>query len=73
MRLVVKQGGRTVNEFRFDNGPIYIGRQEKSQIFLHDRVVSRKHAVIVNADEEGPFLCLMFDGCVCVSHSHFLH
>jgi pSer/pThr/pTyr-binding forkhead associated (FHA) protein len=48
MRLVVKQNGRTVNEFRFTKGPIYIGRQENSQVFLHDGAVSRQHAVIFN-------------------------
>jgi pSer/pThr/pTyr-binding forkhead associated (FHA) protein len=48
MRLVVKQNGRTVNEFRSDKGPIYIGRNENSQVFLHDMAVSRQHAVIFN-------------------------
>jgi pSer/pThr/pTyr-binding forkhead associated (FHA) protein len=51
MRLVVKQNDRTVNEFRFDKGPIYIGRQENSQLFLHDRAVSRQHAVIFNTQD----------------------
>jgi pSer/pThr/pTyr-binding forkhead associated (FHA) protein len=51
MRLVVKQNGRTVNEFRFTKGPIYIGRQENSQVFLHDRAVSRQHAVIFNTQD----------------------
>ena len=51
MRLVVKQNGRTVNEFRFTKGPIYIGRNENSQVFLHDRAVSRQHAVIFNTQD----------------------
>jgi pSer/pThr/pTyr-binding forkhead associated (FHA) protein len=51
MRLVVKQNGRTVNEFRFTKGPIYIGRQENSQVFLHDGAVSRQHAVIFNTQD----------------------
>jgi pSer/pThr/pTyr-binding forkhead associated (FHA) protein len=51
MRLVVKQNGRTVNEFRFTKGPIYIGRQESSQVFLHDGAVSRQHAVIFNTQD----------------------
>jgi pSer/pThr/pTyr-binding forkhead associated (FHA) protein len=51
MRLVVKQNGRTVNEFRFTKGPIYIGRQENSQVFLHDAAVSRQHAVIFNTQD----------------------
>jgi pSer/pThr/pTyr-binding forkhead associated (FHA) protein len=51
VRLVVKQNGRTVNEFRFTKGPIYIGRQESSQVFLHDAAVSRQHAVIFNTQD----------------------
>jgi pSer/pThr/pTyr-binding forkhead associated (FHA) protein len=49
--LVVKQNGRTVNEFRFAKGPIYIGRSESSQICLHDGAVSRQHAVIFNTQD----------------------
>ena len=51
MRLVVKQNGRTVNEFRFTKGPIYIGRNENSQVFLNDRTISRQHAVIFNTQD----------------------
>lgn len=51
MRLVVKQGDRTVNEFRFAKGPIYIGRHANSEIFLPDRVVSRQHAVIFGTQD----------------------
>jgi pSer/pThr/pTyr-binding forkhead associated (FHA) protein len=51
MRLVVKQGERTVNEFHFDKGPIYIGRHTNSQIFLPDKTVSRQHAVIYNTKD----------------------
>jgi pSer/pThr/pTyr-binding forkhead associated (FHA) protein len=46
MRLIVKKGGQTVNDFRFDRGPVYIGRHAHSQIFLPDRAVSRQHAAI---------------------------
>ena len=46
MRLVVKQNGQTINEFRFDRGPVYIGRHAHSQVFLPDRAVSRQHAAI---------------------------
>jgi pSer/pThr/pTyr-binding forkhead associated (FHA) protein len=46
MHVVVKQNGRTVNEFRFVKGPIHIGRHTNSQILLPDRKVSRQHAVI---------------------------
>jgi pSer/pThr/pTyr-binding forkhead associated (FHA) protein len=51
MRLVVKQGERTINEFHFDKGPIYIGRHTNSQILLPDKVVSRQHAVIYNTKD----------------------
>jgi pSer/pThr/pTyr-binding forkhead associated (FHA) protein len=51
MRLVVKQGERTINEFHFDKGPIYIGRHSNSQVFLPDKVVSRQHAVIYNTKD----------------------
>ena len=51
MRLVVKQNGQDVNEFQFDKGPIYIGRQEKNQIHLRDGAVSRQHAVIFSTQD----------------------
>ncbi len=46
MRLVVKKGEQSVEEFRFGEGPIYIGRQPNSQVFLPEGTVSRQHAVI---------------------------
>jgi predicted component of type VI protein secretion system len=46
MRLTVKRGDDLINELRFSRGPIYIGRQIGSQIFLPDRAVSRQHTVI---------------------------
>ena len=51
MRLVVKKGEHTVNEFQFSNGPVYIGRQESSQVFLQDRSVSRQHTVLYNTQD----------------------
>ena len=51
MHLIVKQNSRTVNELRFTNGPIYIGRQANNQVFLSDRAVSKRHAVISTADD----------------------
>ncbi len=51
MRLVVKQGDRTLNELHFDKGPIYIGRHSNSQVFLPDKTVSRQHAVIYNTKD----------------------
>jgi pSer/pThr/pTyr-binding forkhead associated (FHA) protein len=51
MRLIVKKDGQTVNDFRFERGPIYIGRHEHSQVFLPDRMVSRQHAAIYTAQD----------------------
>jgi pSer/pThr/pTyr-binding forkhead associated (FHA) protein len=51
MRLIVKKDGQTVNDFRFERGPIYIGRHEHSQVFLSDRAVSRQHAAIFTAQD----------------------
>lgn len=46
MRLVLRQKDGSSKEFQFTQGPISIGRAADSQIFLPDRAVSRKHAVI---------------------------
>ena len=51
MRLVARQGERTINEFHFDKGPVYIGRHSNSQVFLPDKTVSRQHAVIYNTKD----------------------
>lgn len=53
MRLLVRQNGKRVSEFRFKKGPIYIGRQMGSQIFLPDKAISRQHAVIYNTKDGG--------------------
>ena len=45
MRLFVGLGSSSVNELKFDRGPIYVGRQMGSQVFLPDKAVSRQHAV----------------------------
>ncbi|MHC4551542.1 MAG: FHA domain-containing protein [Planctomycetota bacterium] len=45
MRLFVSLGESSVNELKFDRGPIYLGRQMGSQVFLPDKSVSRQHAV----------------------------
>ena len=45
MRLFVSLGQSSVNELNFDRGPIYVGRQMGSQVFLPDKAVSRQHAV----------------------------
>ncbi|MCF7957330.1 MAG: FHA domain-containing protein [Phycisphaerae bacterium] len=46
MRLLVKRGFSLINDLHFTQGPIYIGRKPKCQVFLPDRAVSRQHAVI---------------------------
>jgi len=51
MRLVVKKGEGSVNEFRFTKGPIYIGRHSNSQIYLPDAGISRQHAVIFSTED----------------------
>jgi hypothetical protein len=52
MKLVVKSAHGPVSEFDFDKGPIYIGRQMGSQVFLPDVSVSRQHAVIFNTTDD---------------------
>jgi FOG: FHA domain len=51
MHLIVKQKDQTINEFRFTEGPVYIGRHVNSQVFLPDRSVSRQHAVIYSTQD----------------------
>ncbi len=51
MRLVVKQGGSTINEFKADKSPVYIGRRSTNQVPLPNAGVSKQHALIsVNDD-----------------------
>ncbi|HOK96395.1 MAG TPA: FHA domain-containing protein [Anaerohalosphaeraceae bacterium] len=45
MRLFISLGQSSVNELKFDQGPVYVGRQMGSQVFLPDKAVSRQHAV----------------------------
>ncbi len=53
MRLFVSLGQSSVNELEFDRGPIYIGRQMGSQVFLPDKSVSRRHAVFYTTKDGG--------------------
>lgn len=46
MRLVLKQKDGETKELQFETGPIEIGRAADSHVFLPDRTVSKKHAVI---------------------------
>lgn len=51
MRLVVKQKDGETRELQFVQGPVHIGRAADSHVFLPDRTVSKKHAVIVHDDD----------------------
>ncbi len=51
MRLVIKQNDKTVDEFQFAAGPIYIGRHVNSQVILPNVRVSRQHAVIFSTPD----------------------
>ena len=55
MKLIVKQPEGADQEFSFEQGPIYLGRQMGSTVFLRDRSVSRQHAVIF-ATKEGQWV-----------------
>ena len=52
MKLTVNQTDGSVKEFRFKRGPIYIGRHTGCQVFLPDKSVSRKHAVVYDQDAD---------------------
>lgn len=51
MRLVLKQKDGETKEFQFAQGPIQIGRAADSHVFLPDRAVSKKHALILCNDD----------------------
>lgn len=53
MQLIVKQTDGASKQLQFHRGPIYIGRQMGSQVFLPDTRVSRQHAVIYTTKEGG--------------------
>lgn len=46
MQLIIRHKDEPQKELRFRTGPIYIGRQLGSQVFLPDKSISRQHAVI---------------------------
>ncbi len=50
VRLSVSREGKLAADFQFEDGPVYIGRQMGSQVFLPDRAVSRQHAVIYKSE-----------------------
>jgi len=51
MRIVLKQRDGNTREFQFMQGPISIGRGANSHVFLPDKAVSRKHAVVHSTDD----------------------
>jgi pSer/pThr/pTyr-binding forkhead associated (FHA) protein len=51
MRLVVKQKDGEMRDLQFVQGPVHIGRAADSHVFLPDRTVSKKHAVIHREDD----------------------
>lgn len=51
MRLVLKQDDGDTKEFQFSQGPVQIGRAADSHVFLPDRTVSKKHALILCNDD----------------------
>ena len=51
MRMVVKQKDGHTKEFHFTEGPVSIGRGADSHVFLPDKAVSRKHAIVHAADD----------------------
>jgi hypothetical protein len=51
MRLILKKDGNIINEFRYDKGPVYIGRAVHSQIHLPNLAVSRQHAVLFTSQD----------------------
>jgi len=55
MRLVVRAGNGTTEEFQFSEGSVSIGRQSSNQIPLRDKAVSKQHAVI-STTEDGKWM-----------------
>ncbi len=51
MRMVVKQKDGNTKEFHFTEGSVSIGRGADSKVFLPDKAVSRKHAVVHASDD----------------------
>jgi pSer/pThr/pTyr-binding forkhead associated (FHA) protein len=51
MRMVLKQRDGNTKEFQFVQGPISIGRGANSHVFLPDKAVSRKHAIVHSTDD----------------------
>jgi len=56
MRVIIQKNGEKQDELSFDRGPVYIGRQIGSKIFLPDLGISRQHAVLYNANIDEWFI-----------------
>ncbi len=56
MHVIIEKNGEKQDELSFEKGPIYIGRQIGSKIFLPDLGVSRQHAVLYNQNDNDWFI-----------------
>ena len=53
MRLVIKQSGRVLSEFKYETGPVSIGRSADNEVVLADKMVSKKHAQLLSDNSGG--------------------
>lgn len=73
MRLFISLGESSVNELKFDKGPIYVGRQMGSQVFLPDKAVSRQHAVFYTTKDGSWMLEDLGSSNKTFINSHAIH
>jgi len=73
MRLFVSLGESSVNELKFDRGPVYVGRQMGSQVFLPDKAVSRQHAVLYTTKDGAWVIEDMGSSNKTFLNSHAIH
>jgi pSer/pThr/pTyr-binding forkhead associated (FHA) protein len=52
MQLVIKQSDQFVKEYRFDQGPVYIGREMESHVCLAHESVNYEHCVLCGAQTQ---------------------
>jgi pSer/pThr/pTyr-binding forkhead associated (FHA) protein len=52
MLLTVSKGNSDAKQLRFAQGPIHIGRIENAELFLPDKAVSRRHAIIYSTKDD---------------------
>jgi hypothetical protein len=56
MHIIIEKNGEKQDEVSIENGPVYIGRQIGSKIFLPDLGVSRRHAMLYNLNRNEWFI-----------------